>query len=109
MKAIFVVTVFQKIDHEPLPNDPSKYLPSFGDRRCVGWFDNFQEADCAVINNFSNMHNDFYEYAIIEKMESGILTVDIDRVVYKWNSKKSQYEAIDTPVELSKSSNFGIG
>ncbi|MBQ8218470.1 MAG: hypothetical protein IJZ79_01860 [Bacilli bacterium] len=109
MKAIFVVTVFQKIDHEPLLDDPSKYLPNFGERRCVGWFDNFQEADYAVINNFSNMHDDFYEYAIIEKIESGILTVDIDRVVYKWNSEKSQYEAIDTPVELSKSSNFGIG
>lgn len=109
MKAIYTVTVFQKISHEPLFEDPSRYIPDFGDRRCVGWFDNFQEADCAVTNNFSNMQDDMYEYAIIEKIESGILLADIDRTVYKWNKEKNQYEAIETPIELSKSSNFGIG
>lgn len=115
MKEIYTVTVFQKIEREPLFNDPSKYLPTFGDRRCVGWYSNLPEADCAVTNNFSNIHtaDDFctYDYAIIEKIESGLLMPDLERerVVYKWNDTKNQFEKIDTPVELSTCSNFGIG
>ena len=109
MKVIYTVTVFQKIDREPLVNNPSKYFPSFGERRCVGWFDNFDEANNAVENNFSNIHEDMYNYAIIEKMESGLLMPDLDRTVYKWDKNTEKFVRIDTPIELSKSSNFGIG
>lgn len=109
MTAIYTVTMFQKISHNPYFKDTSKYIPEFGERRCVGWYDNFQEADNAVTNNFSNMRQDIYDYAIVEKIDSGILLVDIDRVVYKWDKNKEQYIAIETPVELEKSRNFGIG
>jgi hypothetical protein len=42
-------------------------------------------------------------------MEPGILTVDLERVVYKWNEEKHSYEKIATPPELEHASNFGIG
>lgn len=109
MKVIYAVTVFQKISHEQLFEDPTKYIPSFGDHRCVGWFDNFPEAKCAVENNFSNMHDNMYEYAIIESYEPGILLPETSRTLFKWNTNNSQYEPIEIPIELSKISNFGIG
>ena len=54
-----------------------------------------------------DMHNNFYEYAIIERIEPGIFMVDTDRVIYQWNNDK--YEKIETPKELTTVSNFGIG
>ena len=107
MKAIYVVTVFQKISHKPISDMIDFH--DFGDRHCVGWLDSFEEANCAVENNFSDIHDNMYEYAIIEKMEPGICVPDIDRVVYKWNADLKRYEKIETPIELSKVSNFGIG
>lgn len=109
MKVIHVVTVFQKISHEPLLNDSSRYMPDFGNRRCVGWYEDIHEAKCAVENNFSNIHEDDFNYAIIETYEPGILCNEIARELYKWNSTTNSYELIDIPVELSKVSNFGIG
>lgn len=107
METIYTITVFQKISHNDSIASPHIY--DFGDRRCVGWFDCFEEANCAVENNFSDMRDDIYDYAIIEKMEPGILTVDLERVVYKWNEEKHSYEKIATPPELAHASNFGIG
>ena len=98
---IYVVTVFQKID-----NSLDSSL-TFGDRRCVGWFESMDEADWAVTNNIADMHNNFYEYAIIERIEPGIFMVDTDRVIYQWNNDK--YEKIEIPKELTTVSNFGIG
>lgn len=107
MERIYTVTVFQKISHNT--SLASQHIYDFGERRCVGWFDCFDEANCAVENNFSDMRDGTYDYAIIEEMEPGILTVDLARVVYKWNEQKCGYEKIDTPPELTHASNFGIG
>ena len=107
VKAIYTVTVFQKIARNP--QDETNYIPEYGDTWCVGWFDNLDEASCAVENNFEDIHDDFYDYAIIEKIEPGIFNVEIDRILYKWNPNLDGYEQIDIPEEIEKSSNFGIG
>ena len=104
MQAIYIVTVVQKIDLEEIDGC---LLTNFGTRRCVGWFDNFDEANNAVENNFSNMHDDMFEYVVIEKIESGILVVDSEQYVYKWNGEG--YINIETPNAMINVSNFGIG
>ena len=105
MEKIYVVTVFQKIS--PRLICPNIY--DFGDRRCVGWFSCIDEANCAVENNFSDIHENMYDYAIIETMEPGLHIPDSHRMVYKWNNEKNSYEKIVTPPELLHASNFGIG
>jgi len=87
--------------------DESSSMPYFGDRRCVGWFESFSEADYAIRHNHKNIHNDMYNYAIIEVMEDGVLINETNRVLYKWNGQ--QYEPIAEPEILSKYRNFGIG
>ena len=109
MKVIYVVTVFQKISHNHVNDEDNTYIPEFGERRCVGWFESLSEAKYAVENNFSNIRDDLYNYAIIEQMEPGILIPDIDRFVYIWDKNTKLFTPIETPEELSKVSNFGIG
>lgn len=105
MNHIYAVTVFQKISKDPDIKNP--YIFDYGDRRCVGWFNNLEEAEFAVEQNINNIHDGMYNYAIIEEMLPGIFTKDISRRVYKW--ELNQYIRIAIPTELKHASNFGIG
>lgn len=106
MKVIYTVTVFQNIKHNML--DKHRYIPTFGDRRCLGWFNNIDEAKTSIKDHAKDMNNDgTYNYAIIEEMPTGILVQDTNRLLYKWNG--SDFEEIHIPTELEHSCNFGIG
>lgn len=106
MEKIFLVTVFQKITK-------SKYnsnLHDFGDRRCVGWFKDKNEAEFSIENNINNIHDgltNIYNYAIIEEIESGIMPVNINSSLYEW--KNNKYEKIYNEPITNKYCNFGIG
>lgn len=99
---IYTVTAVQKIQ----PSNLHRFA-DIGDHRCVGFFKNKNEAENAVLNNDNNIHDNIYEYAIVEQMSSGIKTRDISRSVYHWNGKA--YEKIMVPSLLKYMSNFGIG
>lgn len=107
MRMIHTITVFQKIDPQPI--NETLTLPQLGDRRCVGWFESFNEADYAVKINYKNMHDGMYKYAIIEEMGDGIFVPENKRFLYEWNEKDQCYQLINEPKLLSKLSNFGIG
>ena len=79
MKEIYAITVFQKISRARV-NSP-QLIPDFGDIWCVGWFDNLSEAQVAVEENFDDIHHGHdlditYDYAIIEKIGSGLFNAD---------------------------------
>ena len=103
MEIIYTVTAFQRIRHSKVCD----YMPDFGERRCMGWFSTKEEAENAVENNINDIYENFYEYAIIEKVDSGIKLPDVERYLYKWENDK--YKPIDIPIELNNISNFGIG
>ncbi len=104
MEKIYTVTAFQRIRHSKVGN---LYLPDFGDRRCVGWFKTKDEAENAIVNNFNDIYENMYTYAVIEEMEPGIKLPETKRYLYEW--KNSGYESIQLPLELGRYSNFGIG
>lgn len=101
MTTIHTVTVFQKIE-----KSNTKY-PNIINRRCVGYFADFDEAENAVLENFSDIHENMYDYVIIEEMEPGLKLSDITRSLYHWNG--NSYEKIDIPETLKYLSNFGMG
>ena len=100
--AIYVLTEFQRIKVEG-------NLPSFGDKRCVGYFDTFDEANFAVENNFHNIRDDMYDYAVVEEMNPGIKIPEKSRQFYKWDNTAAKYNQIPVPIEVADFSNFGIG
>ena len=40
------------------------------DRRCVGYFDNFNEAEHVIINNICDLNETIYNYGLIENIKS---------------------------------------
>ena len=101
MTTIHAVTVFQKIE-----KSNTKY-PNIINRRCVGYFAHFDAAENAVLENFSDIHENMYDYVIIEEMEPGLKLSDITRSLYHWNG--NSYEKIDIPETLKYLSNFSMG
>lgn len=101
IQEIFTITVFQKIE------ETESKLPDIGNHRCVGFYHNYYEAENAVMENFNDIHEDNFEYAIIETVEPGVKLKDINRTLFKWDG--SNYSEVDIPDLLKKLSNFGIG
>lgn len=102
MDKIYTITVFQTLK----PTSESNLI-DFGSRRCVGWYKSKDEAANAVENNFSDMHDYIYNYAIIEEMDMGVKLPDISRSLYKWDN--TCYKQVEIPKSLYRYSNFGIG
>lgn len=102
MQEIYTITAFQRIRPTNLTN-----FADIGDHRCVGFYFDKNEAETAVENNFNNIHENLYEYVIIEKMHPGVKLPDHDRKLFKWTG--ASYCQIKIPELLKHMSNFGIG
>lgn len=101
---IYPITVFEKIDNEKLTN-----LPTFGDRRCIGFFDNVEEAIYQLSLHGKKIRDKMYNYCIIEEISDGLYKSNGNRYLYKWSDKEQRYIQIDEPKEIHMVSNFGIG
>lgn len=100
---IYTVTTMSKI-----PSIES-YEPY--DCRCVGWFQEFDDADQAVRHNNGDIYEvGSYPYAIIEKIDEGFYgTSPHERTLYEFNRKTEMYEPIPEPETLKHLCGFGIG
>lgn len=78
--------------------------------RCFGYKKIFEEADQAVKENWCDINETIYDYAVIEYIEEGIHQVCFEkRWFYKFNYDKEIYEAMDEPEEVKHFCNFSIG
>jgi len=99
---IYTVTVIQtiKLDHQT-------NLPDFGDRRCVGYFNDLLGAQLAIKWNGEKLHDGMYNYVIVEEMREGLFRADTKRYIYQWID--SNFVEIDEMDIIKNLSNFGIG
>lgn len=102
---IYTITTFENFDN--------KYgRPS--NSRCVGYYENFKEADKVVRDNFGDIYEWLYNYAVIEKVESGLYPGCIERWFYKVyieneDYKNVIYKPIEEPECVKHIVNFAIG
>lgn len=102
---IYTITTFEKFDDE-------YGYPS--NSRCVGYYDNFEEADRVVRNNFGDICELLYNYVVIEKVKSGLYPACIERQFYKIYIENNDYDnikykPIDEPECVKHIVNFAIG
>ena len=104
---IYTITMLQKIDLELINEENSFFIPTFGEKRCVGYYALLTDAQKAVEQNLNNIHNDLYEYCVIEETTEGICKYGKKIYVYQWEN--GHYKRITTPLELDNVCGFGIG
>lgn len=77
--------------------------------RTVGWFPTFNLADYATVNNFGDIHETGYQYAVIEEMEFGLYPYCKRDFWYKFDKEQEEYVPINKPKEFRNIVNFSIG
>lgn len=79
------------------------------DRRCVGYFDNFNEAEHVIINNICDLNETIYNYGLIENIKSGLYQYDENPIWYKFDEKSNKYFKCDRPKGFENYTGFAIG
>ena len=102
---IYTITMVQKIEKYYINKDT--WFPDFGEKRCVGYFFNLNEAIRTIKLNKHNIQDDLYNYCIVEEVPQGIYKYTPIRYLYKWEN--NTFIQIDEPIELQKVTNFSIG
>lgn len=97
---MFFITAFEDLDKE------WRYKGSI---RCFGFKETFEEADIAVRENWCDINETIYNYAVIEEIDSGIHPDVKNRWFYKFDYDKGVYEPIDEPEEMKRFCNLALG
>lgn len=61
------------------------------DKRCVGYYSTFENAETAVLNNACDIWETCYDYVVIENVDEGLYQYDQNAVWYKWNDLDEKY------------------
>jgi hypothetical protein len=90
-------------------NTDEKY--GVGASRCFGYYEDFETADQAVRENWCDMYEYTYSYAVIEFIEAGIHSIaeKENRKTYKWDNTIKGYLPCEEPQEIEHYCNFAIG
>ena len=98
----YFITVFQK-----LPSD--SYHFDIGGSRCWGFYPDKDTAVKAVRENWTDLSEYLYNYAIIEEFNEGLNGWTGNRWFFKFDVKKKAFFDIDAPEAFRHVGSFSIG
>ena len=102
---MWFITVVEKM--ELYPN--SKDFADTGETRCWGFYSGKEEAAHLLHLNCTDMHEDMYDYAVIEEYEEGISNYIGNRQWFKWDADRQGYFEIDEPEIVKYICCFALG
>jgi hypothetical protein len=79
------------------------------DTRCVGYFDEMDQAIYSVSNNDCDIHEFSYNWAVIEHCGPGLYPDALCEIWYQWIPKVKGYVLSGKPKALERTVHFGIG
>lgn len=80
------------------------------EKRTWGFFDDFNEAEQAVIRNDTDIYECEYEYAVLEEHYMGTIAMGTGRMSwFRYNRDTEQYARIDPPEWSKNVCHWGIG
>lgn len=89
---IYTIMVFSEIKE-------NKYgLPDIKCERVVGFYVDKNKAFQAVKENWADIHEYTYDYALIEEVSEGLYDAPSTRWFFKFNKDLEQYEEIPEPI-----------
>lgn len=102
---MWFITVVEKMD----PDGWEDGLCDTGLCRTWGFYSDVNRAISALHNNETDMHEYFYDYAIIEEYDEGICNDMSHYQWFKWDDERDGYFEIDEPRCVSRMCCFAIG
>ena len=86
---MWFVTVVEKME------DTEYYWANYGSTRTWGYYSDKEVATQSLHENWTNMRENFWNYAVIEEYEEGICNDTGERQWFKWNEERQGYFEID--------------
>lgn len=102
-QSYYFITVFEKLEI-----DEAGY-PDTGAMRCWGFYKDKDTAFQAVHENWTDLEETIYHYAVIEEYHEGISHYTRYRQFFKFDVEKGGYVEIDEPKEFEHFIGFSIG
>lgn len=102
---LWFITVFETIQRD------RNGWPDFGSSRTWGFYTDRDTALQAVRENWTDMHECFYDYAVVEGYDEGIAH-DPDPTEaqwFEWNEETQEYQMIDRPEAVVGFGSWAIG
>ena len=103
MNKYYFITTFSKMETD------SHGFPDIGASRCWGFYKNKDTAIKAVKENWANIQDCAYSYAMIEECREGISNMTFWRKVFKYNKENDSFEEIEEPAEWGCFHGFAFG
>lgn len=100
---MYFITVLENVEANDM------YMAEFGDFRTWGYYSEYDRAATAVRANVTDLHEDCYEYAVIEKIGCDLCPIVEERQWFKWDKDKHMYFEIEEPESVKRITNFAIG
>ena len=100
---MWFITVFETIKPDAM------ILANFGSQRTWGYYSDEAVAVQALNENWTDMREYLYDYAVIEKFGEGLCPLATERKFFKWDNERNGYYIIDEPECCVHLCNFAIG
>lgn len=101
---MWFVTVVETMDYNNAAG-----LGDTGEQRTWGFFENKEDAIDVLHRNVTDMHEGYYDYAVIEEYEEGIGCSTGNRQWFKYDNNRDGYFEIDEPYCVKNICDFAIG
>jgi len=82
---------------------------SFIHKASLGYFPKKSEAFAVIMNEPKLLHQDQYEYLVVEKIEQGIFTQSDEEDWFLYDEKNKVWNPTSKPTFLEPQCNFSIG
>ena len=100
---MWFITVMEK--YEP----DKQFLAKFGDKRTWGYYKDHDIAVQALHENWTDMREFLYDYAVLEQFDEGISPECQERQWFKYDRERDGYFEIDEPECVKRIVNFALG
>ena len=100
---MWFITVMKKIEPD------NQFYALFGDKRTWGYYADKDTATQALHENWTDMWEGCYDYALIEKLGQGICPNCTERQWFKFERERNGYFEIEEPEYVKHIVNFALG
>ena len=77
--------------------------------RCWGYYHNKNDCIKVLHDNITDIHEYYYNYAVIEKINEGLYSLPIEREFFEYKKNLSGFFEIEEPEWAKSHSIFAIG
>lgn len=102
---MWFVTTVEKME----PYDDDSTWADYGETRCWAFYSDKEKAVQSLHENWTDMCECFYRYAVMEEYEEGILGYTGKRQWFKWDTEHKGYFEIEEPNGVKNVVCFAIG